>query len=305
MALQADRVAQAAGSRQQEVAKTAPVLRSLAPRSSCVLRPASCVGLALLSVFLVMAVFAPVLAPYDPHARVGRPFTAPNGQHWLGTNDIGQNILSELIYGTRVSLGIGLAAALVSLVISASVGLLAGYTGGVVDQALMRLVDLLLVFPFLPLMIVLAAYLGAGGAMQLLVIVLVLWAGPARIIRAQTLTTRSQAYVEGGRAVGARSRRILWRYLLPAVVPLLIVQFVRAVNVAILIEASLSFLGLGDPVQKSWGTMLYYANVRGAYLTGAWLWWIVPPGVCIAAVILGFTLLGLTLEEWANPRLRR
>lgn len=265
----------------------------------------SWVGLALLAGFLLVALSAPWLAPYDPQERVARPFMPPNQEHWLGTNDIGQDILSELIYGTRLSLFFGIGAALLSVALSAAVGLVAGYSGGLVDSLLMRLVDLALAFPFLPLMIVLAAYLGPGLLTELLVISVLLWAGPARIIRAQVLVTNTLPYVEGARAIGAQSGRILWYYLLPAVVPLLIAQFIRAVNVSIVAEASLSFLGLGDPTQKSWGTILYYANARGAYLTNAWLWWVVPPGLCIAGAVLGFALTGLALEEAADPRLRR
>ena len=261
-------------------------------------------GLLLLFGFALVALCAPWLAPFDPHARVTQPFSAPSAAHWLGANDIGQDILCELIFGTRVSLFMGTTAAIISVALSLTVGLLSGYFGGILDTVLMRLVDLVLVMPFLPLMLILAAYLGPGIGTELLVIGMLLWAGPARIVRVHVLSVRGLPYVDAGHAIGVGSGRMLRFYLLPAVWPLLIAQFVRVANVAILTEASLSFLGLGDPVQKSWGTILYYANVRGAYLTGAWLWWIVPPGLCVALVVLGFAFTALALEEKANPRLR-
>lgn len=263
------------------------------------------IGLGLLIFFALIAIFAPLIVPFDPDAFVARPFQRPSSTHLLGTNDVGQDIFSELLVGARVSLSIGLLAAVVSIVLGCLVGLVAGYFGGRIDAALMRVVDMVLVIPFLPLMILLAAYLGPSFWNLILVIGLLTWAQPARIIRSQVLSLKTRGYVEAGKAIGTSVTRILRQHVLPGVIPLALSQFVLAASQSILIEASLSFLGLGDPVTKSWGTILFYAQARGAFLTDAWMWWVVPPGILITLVVAGFAFSGLALEEIADPKLRR
>lgn len=261
------------------------------------------VGLGMLSFLLLIALFAPLLAPYDPAARIASPFAPPGWEHPLGANDVGQDILSNLIFGARVSLLVGISSAVTATVIGTLVGLTAGYSGGVVDAVLMRVVDIALSLPFLPLMIVIGVFLGPGLSTEILVISGVIWSGAARELRSQTLSVSHRDHVRAARAMGAGRWYVLRRHLLPVVFPLVIPQFVRAANVAILLEASLSFLGLGDPTAQSWGTMLFYANARSAFLTDAWIWWVVPPGLCIAAAVLSFALIGYALEERARPRL--
>ena len=262
------------------------------------------VGALLVAGLIVVAILAPVLAPYDPQERVGLPFQAPSAAHPLGTNDIGQDLLSELIYGTRVSLTVGIVAAAVAMIIGTAVGVLAGYYPRVVGSLLMRLVDVLLIVPFLPLLIVLAAYLGRSLFNTILIIGILIWAGTARIIRSQVLSLAHRDYVTAARALGASDARIIRRHVLPRVMLLGVSQFVQATSGAILLEASLSFLGLGDPLQKSWGSILYWAQVRGAFLTDAWLWWVLPPGLLIGAAALGFALMGFALEQRINPQLQ-
>jgi len=205
-----------------------------------------------------------------------QPFAAPSWEHPLGANDIGQDILSNVIFGARVSLLVGITAAFAATVIGTLVGLASGYSGGLVDAALMRIVDVALSLPFLPLMIVIGVFLGPGLSTEILVISGVIWAGAARELRSQTLSVSRRDHVRAARAMGAGRWYVLRRHLLPAVFPLVIPQFVHAANVAILLEASLSFLGLGDPTTRSWGTILFYANARSAFLTDAWIWWVVP-----------------------------
>ncbi|HXF81964.1 MAG TPA: ABC transporter permease [bacterium] len=262
-------------------------------------------GAALLALLIGAAVLAPWITPYDPEATTGAPLEPPSRRHPLGTNDIGQDILSELIFGVRISLSIGFFAAAVAITIGTLVGLLAGYFGRWVDTVLMRLVDVVLVLPFLPLVILLAAYLGPSFWNIILVIGLLVWARPARVIRSQVLLLRSLDYVDAARALGVSTGRILRRHVLPGVLSLSLAQFILAASNAILIEASLSFLGLGDPTAKSWGSMLYYAQVRSAFLSGAWPWWVLPPGMMITAAVLGFTFTGFALEGILYPRLRR
>ncbi len=267
--------------------------------------PPGLIGVVLLVMLLGIAVFAPQLSPYNPDERVGRPFQRPGEGHLLGTNDIGQDILSEIIWGTRASLTIGVVTGMLVTVAGTTVGLVAGCTGGTVDSLLMRFTDLVLIIPFLPLMILLAAFLGPSFYNLMLVIAVLMWARPARIIRSQVLTLRCRTYVEAARAAGASSGRIMVRHILPGVLPLAVAQFVMSASMAILIEASLSFLGLGDPVQKSWGSILYYAQARGAFLTGAWLWWVLPPGLLITLTVMGFAMTGFALDRYVNPRLNR
>lgn len=261
-------------------------------------------GLALLLVMVCIAILAPLISPYDPKLATGAPFEPPSRHHLLGTNDIGQDILSELIWGSRVSLLIGVLAALVAVTMGTAVGIVSGYFGGIVDMILMRLVDVILVIPFLPLMILLSAYLGPSFWNLIVVIGALVWARPARVIRSQVLSLRSRGYVQAAQSMRASHGYILMRHILPGVLSLGLAQFVLAASNTILIEASLSFLGLGDPLRKSWGTVLYYAQVRGAFLSGAWLWWVLPPGLLITLAVAGFAFSGYALENALNPRLR-
>jgi peptide/nickel transport system permease protein len=263
------------------------------------------VGTVVLAIFGVLAVFGSAIAPYEARERAGRPFLEPSRDHLLGTDDIGHDILSELIGGAQVSLWIGLAAALIATVAGGLIGVVSGYRRGAVDATLMRAVDFALVVPTIPLLIVLASYLERGMRSQILVVAVLLWAEPARIVRSQVLSLRERTHVVAARTFGARSPYLMRRHVLPAVMPLLIAQFVRVVSVAILFEVALSFVGLGDPVRRSWGSMIQFATERGAFLTGAWKWWIVPPGLCVALVVCSFAFVGLTLEERMDRRLAR
>jgi ABC-type dipeptide/oligopeptide/nickel transport system permease subunit len=251
-----------------------------------------------------VAGLAPILAPHDPSEQSGRPCERPSGTHPLGTNDIGQDILSELIYGTRISLFVGLLAAAAAIGIGTVVGVAAGYFPRL-GAVLMRGVDVVLILPFLPLLIVLAAYMGRSITTTAIVIALVTWASPARIIRSQVMSLAHRDYVSAARGFGARASSIIRMHVLPKTLLLATGQFVQATSAAILLESSLAFLGLGDPLQKSWGSILYWAQARGAFLTPAWLWWVLPPGLLIMMASLGFALLGFALEQRVNPLLRR
>ncbi|MCX7839960.1 MAG: ABC transporter permease [Anaerolineae bacterium] len=266
--------------------------------------PLGWVGIVLLMLMFALAIGAPWLAPYDPARLSGKPFEPPSPAHPLGTNDIGQDILSELIFGARVSLLIGVLSALIAIGIGTTVGLLAGFYRGIVGTILMRAVDVMLIIPVFPLMVLLAAYLGQSLWNLVAVIGLLGWARPARIIRSQVLSLVERDYVIAARAIGARDARIVVRHVLPGVLSLALAQFVMAASSAILTEAGLSFLGLGDPTQKSWGSILYYAQARNAFLSGAWAWWVLPPGLMIAVSVLGFALAGFALEDALNPQLR-
>ena len=237
------------------------------------------IGLGIALFFVFVALFAPVLAPYDPTSFEFQPLLYPSLAHPLGTNDAGQDILSELIFGTRVSLLVAAVTSVLILLLATSVGTVAGYVGGLVDTALMRLVDIMLAIPRLPLMIVLAAYVGTGLTQIILIIALLSWPITARLIRSEVLSLRYRTHIQAARSFGGGSRYIIFRHLIPALAPILITSLVLQAGRAVLMEAGLAFLGLGDPTIKSWGLMMRYAlSFSGIYFGPYWLWWLLPPG---------------------------
>lgn len=272
--------------------------KSLAARNR-----AATVGLGLLIFVVAVALVGPGLVPHDPWESF-RPFLSPSSAHLLGTNDIGQDILSELIAGTRVSLLVGALAGLFAVLLGLIVGLASGFKRGAVDHILMGLTDIVLVIPALPLIILLAAYMGPSIWTAVLVIGVVFWPSTARVVRSQVLTVRESGYVESARALGATDIWVVRRHVLPNVLPLVLAKFVLTVAAAMLMEASLSFLGLGDPMAKSWGMMLHYAFARGGFIQGLW-WWYAPPGLAIGLSILALTLVGFGFESESDPRLKR
>ena len=252
-------------------------------------------GLLLLALFLLLAVFAPLIAPYDPW-EPGRPFLTPSGTHPFGTNDIGQDIFSELIYSTRISLFVGFFAAFVSVAIGTLVGLFSGYLRGAADEVLMGTTDIVLIIPALPLMIILAAHTSPSIWNIIIVIGALWWTSTARVVRSRVLQLREMPFVEAARSLGAGDGYIVFKHILPNTLQVILAKFILAVAGAMLTEASLSFLGLGDPLQKSWGMMLNYAFSRGGFINGYW-WWYLPPGICISLAVLSFVLIGFGLEE--------
>ena len=262
------------------------------------------VGAGLLLGLLLLALFPGAIAPYDPTETVGRPFLPPRADNRLGTNYIGQDILSELIWGARASLLTGLTVSLVSVAIGVVAGLVSGYFANALSAVILILVDLVLVLPFLPLVILLSAYLGPSQRNVILILILVSWAVPARLIRSRVLTLTGIPYVEAARALGSSDYRIIRRHIWPAVRTIAVVQVMMLAASAILAESSLSFLGLGDPATKSWGTMLYFAQASGVFLSDGWRWWVVPVGLMITFTVLSLALLGYWLERRLEPNLR-
>jgi peptide/nickel transport system permease protein len=262
------------------------------------------VGLTVIAIFVLIAILSPVVAPHDPWEHNWQPFLSPNHSNLFGTNDVGQDIFSELLLGARVSLLIGFTAGVLAVSIGTFIGILAGFRRGKLDDILMGLSDIFLVIPALPLIILISVYLGASIWNVILVIGLIFWPSTARVIRSQALSIRESGYVESARAMGAGDTWIMRRHVLPNVVPLILAKFVLTVAIALLMEASLSFLGLGDPTVKSWGLMLHYAFARGGFINGLW-WWYLPPGICIALCILALTLISFGIEERSDPRLKR
>lgn len=263
-------------------------------------------GLALFSLFLILALSAPFLAPYDPNALVGAPLEPPSGDHLLGTNDIGQDILSEWLYGARLSLFIALATGFGAAAIGLFLGVVAGYQEGALDRFISRLVDFFLVIPDLPLIILLAVFLRPRLTNVVLVLIFLSWPMGTRILRAQTAVLKKRPHVEAARLFGFGPFYLISRHLLPELLPLFISLVALQAAHGLTTEAGLAFLGLGDPTAKSWGMMIRHAlSYRGIYLTRTWLWWLLPPGFSIALLVLAFSLIGQSLEKWAHPHLRR
>lgn len=265
------------------------------------------IGLIMLVSILGIAVFAPWIAPYDPYeivqATTEDVLAPPSAGHLLGQDDAGKDVLSEVIYGARISLLVGFSASLIIVILGSVLGMIAGYFGGRVDMIIMRVVDAVLVIPQLPLMLVIIAVAGRGIVNIILVIGLLSWTYMARVVRSQVLTVKERTYILRARAIGVGNLLIMVRHILPQVLPVIFAEGILDVSWAILSEATLSFLGLGDPTLVSWGSMLNRAFLRGAVTRGAW-WYLVPPGLALAWVTLGLTFVGNAIQEIVNPRLK-
>jgi peptide/nickel transport system permease protein len=268
--------------------------------------PMALVGATTLSFFIVLAIFGPMLVPFSTmeFGGVEQILNSPSREHLLGTDDMGRDVLANLISGARISLLIGGLATLISMVIGTLIGIVSGYFGKGIDNALMRFTDFFMVIPWLPLMMVLAAILGTSIWNIIFVIGITGWAGTARVVRSQTLSVKERPFVERTLSLGAGSGHIMAHHILPNVFPLVFANTVLVAAVAIVSETTLSFLGLGDPTTASWGMMLHYAFESGATSAGAW-WYYLPPGICVVLVVLSFTLLGYAFDEILNPKLRK
>jgi peptide/nickel transport system permease protein len=265
--------------------------------------PQAIAGLVIVGIFVLVAVLSPFFLHEDPKTKVGAIFAHPSGSHPLGLDGGGADMVRLLIAGTRVSLLVGFAAALVSAFIGGTVGLLSGFFGGKTDIALMRMTDYVIVIPDIPLMIVVAALFGRSLTNIILIIGVIYWTSTARLIRAQVKSVRERVYVKRARALGAGNTRLIFKHVLPQVMPLLIANTVLLVAYAIFAETFITFLGLGDPSVISWGRLIENAFTDDAILNNAW-WAIVPPGICVTLVVLGSTMFGQSLEDALNPRLR-
>jgi peptide/nickel transport system permease protein len=259
-------------------------------------------SLAILGLFVFVAIFGALLAPHDPNASSTDVLAAPSRSHLLGTTEVGSDVFSQLLVGARVSIVVGFSAAAISALLGSAVGLTGGYFGGLTDKLFDAFENWFLVIPQLPLMVVLARLLNPSLFVLVMVIGLTSWAGTGRVVRSQVLTLKERAFVERARALGASDWHIIRRHILPNALPLIFANTVLIVAVAILAEAGLAFLGLGDPTHISWGTMLENGFDAGAPSAGAW-WYIVPPGLCITVLVFAIGLLGYVFEQRVNPRL--
>lgn len=263
-------------------------------------------GLVVLAAVIALALLAPLLAPantLDVTQITSGQNEPPSWANPLGTDPAGRSVLAMLVWGARISLLVGFSATAVSMVIGTVVGMAAGHFTGLTQAVFMRVIDFFLVVPGLVLAIVLSSIIGPGVATIIIAIGITSWAGTARLVRSQTLTVESRAYIERSWALGASDAHVIRKHVLPAVMPLVLANTTLTVGSAVIAESTLSFLGLGDPGSISWGSMLKTALDTGAATGGFW-WYVLSPGLAIVAVVLCFTLVGRALESVINPTLR-
>jgi peptide/nickel transport system permease protein len=262
------------------------------------------VGLIILLLIVLMAIFAPVLAPYDPRDTSFMGSLPPSSEHWLGTTQAGQDVFSQLVWGARTSLIVGVLGGGLATLISLVIGMTAGYMQGFIDDTLSFFINLAMVIPTLPLMISLAAYAPVRGlSLTIIVIGITGWAWGARMKRAQVISLRAREYISSARFAGERPLRIIFREVMPNMMSFVVIGFIGAANGAIGGEAGLAFLGLGDPNTISWGSMLYWANAGSAMLTGQYAW-LIAPGLMLSLITLSLTLINFGVDALSNPRLR-
>jgi peptide/nickel transport system permease protein len=269
--------------------------------------PGGVAGLAILVAVAILALSAPLfIHPSDLNVidATGGLLAPPSAHFPLGTDQAGRSVLLLLIWGTRPSLVIGIIATVLTMILGGAIGLVAGHYGGATSRLLMALTDWFLALPSLPLAIALAAVLGQGDASITIAIAVTSWSGTARLIRAQTLAVEARPFIERAKALGAGHWQIMVRQVLPNVMPLILVSSTLTVAGSILSAATLTFLGLGNPTDVSWGSMLNQALAQGAVTRGAW-WYVLPPGVAIVLVVIGFNLVGRAVEHILNPRMKR
>ena len=266
------------------------------------------IGVGIFSFFLMLGVFGPYLAPYNPtqihRASDGSALrlAEPSLAHPLGTTNLGRDVASQVIIGARISILVGVLAAFIAVFIGMNIGLISGYFGGWVDDVLIRITDIAYGLPFLPFVLVLVFLLGPSIWSIALVISVLLWRSTARVVRSQVLSHKERPYVESARSIGASDTRIMYYHILPNVMPLAFLYGSFSVAWAVIAEASISFLGFGDPTMTSWGQILFNAYSAGA-IRFAW-WWVVPPGVSIMLLVMSVFFIGRALEELTNPELR-
>ena len=268
------------------------------------LSPGGQLSLALIAVILAMAAVAPWICAHSAWDTSGPPLAPPGRVHLLGTDELGVDLWAQVCFGARVSLAVGLGTALLAGLGGALAGIAAGYRGGWLDALLMRLIDIMIVMPDLPVMIVLAAFFGPSLATIVIVLSLFSWVFTARIVRAQVLSLKQRRYIQAAELSGAGTGYLLRRHFLPEVFPLVAVSMIRLTGRAIVAEAGLSFLGLGDPTSHSWGMIIHHAiNFNGIYYTDFWKWWLLYPWLALTLMVLALATVSRDMERIADPRM--
>ena len=272
--------------------------------------PMGKIGIIILSVFMLMAIasfFVPLLDPmYHPMTGTDPNITystGPSLHHWLGTDFIGRDLFAQLLEGAKVAFIVGLSCAFISVVLGTAIGMISGYAGGILDTILMRIADIFMVLPSRVILLILSSLWELSMWVIIFIIAIMRWPSVSRIIRSQTLSLKSRPFIEASRVAGASNLRIIFRHIMPNVLPLAFLYMTFRVTAAILVEAALSFLGFGDPGQVSWGMMLQWVWSSGHMFQAPY--WLLPPGICISLLTLSFYMLGRAMDEVLDPRLRK
>jgi ABC-type dipeptide/oligopeptide/nickel transport system permease subunit len=253
-----------------------------------------------------VALATPWISPYDPARLGGGSYKAPSHAHLLGTNQIGQDLLSQLLAGARTSLFVAVVAGSLTVVIGTVAGVLAGWFGGWVDMFLMRLVDVSMAIPRLPLLIIVSTFVGDSLLTVSVIIALSFWAGTARVVRSQMRPLRRSARVKAATGFGAGPLHVLRRHVLPEISLILVASLVGAAGRAVLFESGLAILGIGRSSRMSWGATINQARrASGLFYTNIWTWWMLPPVFALVLFLLGINFIGIAVEQRVNPRLRR
>ena len=260
------------------------------------------VGIAVLLLIIFVAILAPLLSRYNPDQQSAASLLSPSSSHWLGTNQVGQDIWSQLLYGARTSLLVGFGVGALGLMLSILFGVSTALIGGLYDKIVMRIVDAFIVIPMVVVVILVAAYVRPNLPVLILLLSVLSWQGGARVVRAQALSLRESGHVNASRTFGASRFYIAWRHIVPDLGPILLVEFIYGVRRAVFMEAGLAFLGIGDPMLVSWGTMMRDA-MSFSYLD-VWQWWLIPAGVALSLTIIGLTFVSHATESILDPRLR-
>jgi peptide/nickel transport system permease protein len=267
--------------------------------------PKSCFGIVVFGGMVLAALLAPVLAQHPPDEIVALPSQPPNREFWFGTTDQGYDVFAQVVWGARTSLAVGAAAALISTVIAATLGMLAAYAGGWIDDSINLLTNIFIVIPALPLLIVVYSFLPTRGPVVMaLILGFTTWAVEARVLRSQALTIRSRDFVDAAKVAGEGTWRIVFGEIMPNMVSRIAAGFLLVFYLSIIFAAGLEFLGFGDVNKVTWGTTLYWAQNNSAVLQGAW-WHFVFPGVALALAVAALVFINFGVDELANPRLRR
>jgi len=254
-------------------------------------------------IYAAFALFAPIIAPFDPFMISGAPLASPDATHLLGTNDLAQDIFSRLIWGTRATLFLGIVGALISVTLGTVIGIVSGYYGGMVDEIIMRFLDVVMTIPFFPLLLVLTIFFRPGIYTSAVLMGILGSIQGVRIIRSQVLSLAVADFVVATKALGARGSYIMARHILPGILPLVGVKFVFSAQHFMLIGIGLGFLGMGDPGVVDWGQMINRASQNGGVILGLW-WWLFPPGLAVTFLSLALAWFGYACEDRINPRIQ-
>ncbi|WP_346884122.1 ABC transporter permease [Clostridium sp. UBA4395] len=258
----------------------------------------------IIIVMILIGIFSNIISIQPYNVPSGQALEPPSKIHWLGTDDIGIDIWAQICYGAKISITIGLISAVLAGVGGSIIGIFSGYFGGLLDKIIMRIIDMIIIIPNLPMMIVLGAFLGPSIKNIVVILVLFSWTTPARIVRSKILSIKQEKYILVAKSYGANFIHLTRKHFLPSIMPIMMVSVIKLISKAIVAEASMAFLGLGDPTTKSWGLILNHAiGFKGIYYTDYWKWWVISPLTAIILLVVSIAFISRELEKIVNKKL--